>query len=78
MILPPAEADGLGIAILNSNAETHFSFTNALGIVSTEQARRLARRSGNFRARIGSSRCIIIWWNIRCRSRRSPSASAPR
>jgi Calcineurin-like phosphoesterase len=42
MILPPAEADGLGIAILNSNAETHFSFTNALGIVSTEQARRLA------------------------------------
>ena len=42
MILPPAQADGLGIAILNSNAETHFSFTNALGIVSTEQARRLA------------------------------------
>jgi hypothetical protein len=42
MILPPAQADGLGIAILNSNAETHFSFTNALGIVSAEQARRLA------------------------------------
>lgn len=40
MILPPG-AEGLGIAILNSNAETHFSFTNALGLVSAEQARRL-------------------------------------
>ena len=48
MILPPASADGLGIAILNSNAETHFSFTNALGIVSTEQARRLAAAVGQF------------------------------
>jgi 3',5'-cyclic AMP phosphodiesterase CpdA len=48
MILPPAEADGLGIAILNSNAETHFSFTNALGMVSTEQARRLATAIAQF------------------------------
>ena len=31
--------DGLGIMLLNSNAETHFSFTNALGLVSAEQAR---------------------------------------
>jgi 3',5'-cyclic AMP phosphodiesterase CpdA len=42
LILPPVEADGLGVAILNSNAETHFSFTNALGLVSVEQTRRLA------------------------------------
>jgi hypothetical protein len=42
MILPPAQPDGLGIAILNSNAETHFSFTNALGMVSVEQTHRLA------------------------------------
>ena len=41
LILPPVEANGLGVAILNSNAETHFSFTNALGMVSVEQARRL-------------------------------------
>jgi hypothetical protein len=41
MILPPAVEDGLGIAILNSNAEAHFSFTNALGFVSFEQVRRL-------------------------------------
>ncbi|HZC55285.1 MAG TPA: metallophosphoesterase [Xanthobacteraceae bacterium] len=41
MILPPAADNGLGVAILNSNAETHFSFTNALGMVSVEQARRL-------------------------------------
>ena len=35
--------DGLGIAILNSNAETHFSFTNALGLVSVEQTHRFER-----------------------------------
>jgi predicted MPP superfamily phosphohydrolase len=42
MILPPDREDGLGVAILNSNAETHFSFTNALGLVSVEQAHRFA------------------------------------
>jgi len=40
MILPPDRPDGLAIAILNSNAEAHFSFTNALGMISLEQARR--------------------------------------
>jgi len=39
MIVPPAKADGLGIILLNSNADTHFSFTNALGMVSAEQMR---------------------------------------
>ena len=39
MVLPPTSEDGLGIIVLNSNSETHFSFTNALGIVSVEQAR---------------------------------------
>jgi hypothetical protein len=39
MVLPPDADDGLGIIVLNSNAETHFSFTNALGLVSAEQAR---------------------------------------
>ena len=41
LILPPEREDGLGVAILDSNADTHFSFTNALGLISTEQARRL-------------------------------------
>jgi 3',5'-cyclic AMP phosphodiesterase CpdA len=41
MVLPPNREDGLGMAILNSNAETHFSFTNALGMISTEQMDRL-------------------------------------
>ncbi|PSC04106.1 metallophosphoesterase [Alsobacter soli] len=41
MILPPAEPDGLGVALLNSNAETHFSFTNALGLVPALDARAL-------------------------------------
>jgi 3',5'-cyclic AMP phosphodiesterase CpdA len=48
MILPPTRMDGLGVAILNSNAEAHFSFTNALGIVSVEQTRRLAAAIDRF------------------------------
>ncbi len=39
MVLPPDRSDGLGIILLNSNADTHFSFTNALGMISTEQVR---------------------------------------
>ena len=77
MILPPDTEDGLGVAVLNSSAESHFSFTNALGLISAEQARRLSRRSGSFRRPNGSSPCTIICWNIPCRSWRSPSASEP-
>jgi predicted MPP superfamily phosphohydrolase len=39
LVLPPQTEDGLGIMLLNSNAETHFSFTNALGLISTEQVK---------------------------------------
>lgn len=39
MVVPPTKKDGLGIILLNSNADTHFSFTNALGMVSAEQMR---------------------------------------
>jgi 3',5'-cyclic AMP phosphodiesterase CpdA len=39
MVLPPDPDDGLGIILLNSNADTHFSFTNALGMISVEQVR---------------------------------------
>jgi Calcineurin-like phosphoesterase len=48
MILPPAANNGLGVAILNSNAETHFSFTNALGMVSVEQTRKLKAVASQF------------------------------
>jgi Calcineurin-like phosphoesterase len=41
LILPPPEDDGLGVALLNSNADTNFSFTNALGMIPVAQARRL-------------------------------------
>jgi hypothetical protein len=41
MILPPETEDGIGVALLNSNAEAHFSFTNALGIISALQAKDL-------------------------------------
>jgi hypothetical protein len=37
LVVPPEKHDGLGIILLNSNAETHFSFTNALGLISSEQ-----------------------------------------
>jgi len=39
MVLPPKEEDGLGVVLLNSNAETHFSFTNALGMVAEDDMR---------------------------------------
>jgi len=39
MVCPPDTEDGLGVIVLNSNAETHFSFTNALGMVSYAQAK---------------------------------------
>jgi hypothetical protein len=41
IVLRPQSEDGLGVVILNSNADTHFSFTNALGMVSAEQTRGL-------------------------------------
>jgi hypothetical protein len=41
MVLPPTTPSGLGVILLNSVADTHFSFTNALGLVSTGQTRRL-------------------------------------
>ena len=41
LIAPPPQEDGLGVAILNSNADTNFSFTNALGMIPADHARRL-------------------------------------
>jgi hypothetical protein len=41
MIVPPKTDDGIGVVLLNSNAEAHFSFTNALGIISALQAQGL-------------------------------------
>jgi 3',5'-cyclic AMP phosphodiesterase CpdA len=37
MVLPPPRDDGVGVILMNSNADTHFSFTNALGMVSADQ-----------------------------------------
>lgn len=39
MVVPPPTPDGLGVLLLDSNAETHFSFTNALGLVGLDQMR---------------------------------------
>jgi hypothetical protein len=41
MIVPPATDDGLGVVLLNSNAEAHFSLTNALGMISALQVQGL-------------------------------------
>lgn len=48
MILPPGSEDGLGVALLNSSAETHFSFTNALGLIPVDQVRRLTSAMAQF------------------------------
>lgn len=48
MVLPPDTSGGLGVILLNSNAETHFSFTNALGLVPTAQARDLIAATRQF------------------------------
>ncbi len=39
MVRPPETEDGLGIILLNSNSDSHFSFTNALGMIPAEQVR---------------------------------------
>jgi hypothetical protein len=41
LVMPPQSEDGLGVIALDSNAETHFSFTNALGLVTADQMRGL-------------------------------------
>jgi 3',5'-cyclic AMP phosphodiesterase CpdA len=48
MVLPPDRDDGLGFMLLNSNADTHFSFTNALGIITVEQARGIETAAAQF------------------------------
>jgi 3',5'-cyclic AMP phosphodiesterase CpdA len=48
MIVPPKTEEGLGIAILNSNAEANFSFTNALGMISHQESRRLVAALGAY------------------------------
>lgn len=39
IVRAPDSEDGLGVIMLNSTALTHFSFTNALGLMSAEQSR---------------------------------------
>ncbi|HEX2841836.1 metallophosphoesterase family protein [Hyphomicrobium sp.] len=39
MAVPPRADDGLGLILLNSNSDSHFSFTNALGMIPEEQMR---------------------------------------
>ena len=48
LIAPPQAEDGLGVAILNSNADTNFSFTNALGMIPAADARRLTAAFDHF------------------------------
>ena len=40
LVVPPDEDEaGLGIILLELNADTHFSFANALGMISADQMR---------------------------------------
>jgi hypothetical protein len=64
MVLPPGRDDGLGIILLNSNADTHFSFTKALGMISVEQARGIAIAAARILRRVGSSLFPTMLSNI--------------
>ena len=48
MVLPPKTDDGIGVVLLNSNAEAHFSFTNALGMISAFQVQGLKAATRQF------------------------------
>ena len=77
MVLPPDPDDGLGIILLDSNADTHFSFTNALGMISADQARGLEIARAQY-----PQACWVIALHhhsssIRGRQRRCPNASGP-
>jgi hypothetical protein len=48
MVLPPQEGSNFGVILLNSNAETHFSFTNALGLVPATQAQDMQAATRQF------------------------------
>jgi hypothetical protein len=48
MVIPPTEPDGLGVIILNTNAQSNFSFTNALGLVPAEDVAASCRIMNRF------------------------------
>lgn len=48
MVLAPQDDDGLGVVLLNSNAETNFSFTNALGLVAEEDMQAMLAVLGQY------------------------------
>ena len=48
MVFPPDGDDGLGVVMLNSNAQSSYSFTNALGMIDADQARRLGQAASQF------------------------------
>jgi hypothetical protein len=60
-IIPPDEPSGLGVILLDSNAQTHFSFTNALGLLSTRQ---LAGVEGALRAWPGAGWLIVLHHHV--------------
>ena len=75
MVCAPDTEDGLGVIVLNSNAETHFSFTNALGMVSYAQAKAMTLLPNNTLALAGSLRFTTMSSSIPNRRRHCPSAS---
>lgn len=48
MVQLPEIDDGLGVILLDSNAQTHFSFTNALGLVTREQTGAIEKIAAHF------------------------------
>jgi predicted MPP superfamily phosphohydrolase len=78
MVLPPDTEEGLGVILLNSNAEAHFSSQTRSASCRSSRRSRSPQRRGSFRGRIGSWRSIIILWSIPSPPRRFRSGSGRR
>ncbi len=76
MVLPPDGEDGLGIILLNSNSDSHFSFTNALGMVSAAQAKAIDIAFAQYPRACWLIGHTTIPSSIRARRRSCRSASA--
>ena len=78
MVLPPDTEDGLGVIVLNSNADTHFSSPTRSAWCRTRRPGASTLRSHNTPAPAGSWRCTIMWSSIPSPPRRCRCGSARR
>ena len=73
LIMPPGDDHGVGVILLNSNADANFSFTNALGLVTVEDVHILCEICGRRPRPGGSLAFTITWLSTRCLRKAFPS-----